>query len=432
MTRRRFSLLGIACAVALAVALTAPQPAQAAAYSSQFIRQSTAPSINSGGQATLYVDFKNIGTSAWLSTGANPIRLGTSHPLDRTSPFYANSWLAAARATSFIGTVDGGGNVTNSTTVAPGETARFQFQVIGPLVNQATTYKEYFQLVAEGIQWMEDYGQHFPITVSSDIAFLSPFQTFGGGNTFSQLLTANGGIVTNNTAINTGTGVISGNGSGLNSVNALQLGGQNGAYYQDADNLNAGTVADARLSSNVTKAGNTFNGNSQLVQLTGSGALPAIDGSALTGVVTLAGDQTLAGSKTFSSVIVVGSGVNVHLAGSGNTMNAITKDFPCTSTELVNHIVAADGDGIVVSTASSNDYGAIGVVVSKPNATLCTVAIAGMVQVWFSTNPATIGEPVVTSGVTGAAMNNTSGAAGVVGVATSTKDGSDLVWVLLR
>jgi hypothetical protein len=50
----------------------------------------------------------------------------------------------------------------------------------------------------------------------------------------------------------------------------------------NASNLASGTVNDARLSTNVTTQGNTFNGVSQLVQLTGAGLLPALDGSALT------------------------------------------------------------------------------------------------------------------------------------------------------
>ncbi len=73
-----------------------------------------------------------------------------------------------------------------------------------------------------------------------------------------------------------------GDGSALTGVDADTLGGQAGSFYQDADNLNAGTVDDARLSANVTLAGNTFNGANQLVQLDGSGALPALNGAALT------------------------------------------------------------------------------------------------------------------------------------------------------
>ena len=47
------------------------------------------------------------------------------------------------------------------------------------------------------------------------------------------------------------SGSFSGSGAGLSAVNADTLDGQHGSYYQNADNLNAGTVADARLSANV-------------------------------------------------------------------------------------------------------------------------------------------------------------------------------------
>jgi len=50
----------------------------------------------------------------------------------------------------------------------------------------------------------------------------------------------------------------------------------------NASNIASGTLADARLSSAVTKQGNTFNGASQLVQLDASAKLPAVDGSNLT------------------------------------------------------------------------------------------------------------------------------------------------------
>jgi hypothetical protein len=50
----------------------------------------------------------------------------------------------------------------------------------------------------------------------------------------------------------------------------------------NASNIASGTLADARLTSAVTKQGNTFNGASQLVQLDASTKLPAVDGSNLT------------------------------------------------------------------------------------------------------------------------------------------------------
>jgi hypothetical protein len=50
----------------------------------------------------------------------------------------------------------------------------------------------------------------------------------------------------------------------------------------NASNITSGTLADARLSANVTTQGNTFNGVNQLVKLDASAKLPAVDGSDLT------------------------------------------------------------------------------------------------------------------------------------------------------
>jgi len=50
----------------------------------------------------------------------------------------------------------------------------------------------------------------------------------------------------------------------------------------NAANISSGTLDDARLNATVTRQGNAFNGASQLVQLDGTGKLPAVDGSQLT------------------------------------------------------------------------------------------------------------------------------------------------------
>lgn len=55
-----------------------------------------------------------------------------------------------------------------------------------------------------------------------------------------------------------------------------------GEATTDASQLTTGTLSDARLSANITKQGNTFNGVNQLVKTDGTGKLPAIDGSLLT------------------------------------------------------------------------------------------------------------------------------------------------------
>ncbi len=55
-------------------------------------------------------------------------------------------------------------------------------------------------------------------------------------------------------------------------------------HHHDASDIVSGTLSDDRLSNNVTRQGNTFNGSGELVQLDASGSLPALDGSNLTGV----------------------------------------------------------------------------------------------------------------------------------------------------
>lgn len=77
----------------------------------------------------------------------------------------------------------------------------------------------------------------------------------------------------------------SGDGSNVTGVDASRLAGQNSSYYQNASNMNAGTLQDSRLSANVTLQGNSFNGVNQLVKLTSGGILPVLDGSQLTNVV---------------------------------------------------------------------------------------------------------------------------------------------------
>ena len=114
--------------------------------------------------------------------------------------------------------------------------------------------------------------------------------TISDGNidsTTTLTLQKNGGVVNLGGNL-TVTGSITGDASGLTNINAANLTGTlpalNGASITnlDAGNIATGTLNDSLLSTNVTKAGNTFNGATQLVQLDASGNLPALNGSALT------------------------------------------------------------------------------------------------------------------------------------------------------
>ena len=96
---------------------------------------------------------------------------------------------------------------------------------------------------------------------------------------------------------NGGTGSATGDGSSLNNLNAT--------------NLATGTVADARLSTNVTVQGNTFNGATQLVQTNGAGQLPAVSGVNLTGLnATNLATGTVADTRLSTNVTVQGNTFN--------------------------------------------------------------------------------------------------------------------------
>jgi len=70
-------------------------------------------------------------------------------------------------------------------------------------------------------------------------------------------------------------------------VNYLEPNGNGSALTNlNATSVSSGTLGDEYLTSNVTKEGNTFNGNSQLIKIDEEGKLPAVDGSQLTNLVS--------------------------------------------------------------------------------------------------------------------------------------------------
>ncbi len=141
---------------------------------------------------------------------------------------------------------------------------------------------------------------------------------------------------------------------------------------------------------------------------------------------------------TTNTTILIGNSttaVDIKFAGTGTTRNAITRYFTCTSTEQPNDIVVFNGANTVARTTTADSNRVAGVVVAKPGATTCTTAIAGVVAVWFSSNssPVTVGDPITTSAIQGAAQSTTTPSVGaMLGNSLSSKDGSNLVWVRLR
>ncbi len=105
----------------------------------------------SPGQRTYVgITAKNTGNVTWLSSGPNPVFLGTSRTLNRPSAFMVNSgWQSPIRAA-----------LMKEASVAPGQTATFEFWMTAPNSLGGNFY-EYFNLVSEGKAWMEDLGLNF-------------------------------------------------------------------------------------------------------------------------------------------------------------------------------------------------------------------------------------------------------------------------------
>ncbi len=117
--------------------------------------------IRSGQTATFTVSAVNSGFYTWYNSGSNPVRLGTSHPNDRSSAFATTGWLSSARPATL-----------NEASVAPGQTGTFTFNVKMPAAGGR--YNEYFNLMVEGSMWMNDPGLYFDITVIPDTYTWNP------------------------------------------------------------------------------------------------------------------------------------------------------------------------------------------------------------------------------------------------------------------
>lgn len=109
-----------------------------------------------------------------------------------------------------------------------------------------------------------------------------------------------------------------------------------------ATNLSSGTVPDARLSTNVTTQGNTFNAANKLVQLDGSAKLPAVDGSNLTNLpagvagVDFVTMTTTTGTLTASSARTI----IVNLNGQSGAPLQITVNIPAASAYAAGTVIS--------------------------------------------------------------------------------------------
>lgn len=97
----------------------------------------------------LTVKVQNNGTATWSK---NFVNLGTSNPQDRNSNLYDSTWISRSRPATL-----------NESSVAPGQYGTFSFWANSPI--SPGNHKEYFNVVAEGVTWMNDMGLYYQFDV---------------------------------------------------------------------------------------------------------------------------------------------------------------------------------------------------------------------------------------------------------------------------
>jgi hypothetical protein len=123
-------------------------------------------SLAPGGKAYIRVKARNMGYQTWTQS---VVRLGATRPQDRCSAFADGTWLSCGRI------------AMQESSVAPGETATFDFTLTAP--SQVGSYQECFNVVAEGITWLNDQGVCFGVDVLNQRSASSEVtSTLGSGS----------------------------------------------------------------------------------------------------------------------------------------------------------------------------------------------------------------------------------------------------------
>jgi hypothetical protein len=131
------------------------------------------------------------------------------------------------------------------------------------------------------------------ITVNSNIASATTTIVSNQSTTNSNIASATTTIVSAQTAVNTTIGLAT------NTIVSNQI-TTNTAIGLSTQTIHTESIDNSRLDhSSITFQGNTFNGNSQLVQTTSGGLLPVISGANLTSLTA----ENITGALTTSSVI---------------------------------------------------------------------------------------------------------------------------------
>ncbi|MCX6727361.1 MAG: hypothetical protein NTX11_00920 [Candidatus Saccharibacteria bacterium] len=119
----------------------------------------------------VYVGFqaRNTGSTVWNRSGNDTVKVGTTNPNDRVSPFCDPSWGYGCGRPAAL----------KETSVAPGQIGTFEFWMKAPA--NAGNYSERFNLVIDGKAWFPDGG----LTFSSSVITAQYNWTFAGQYAYS-------------------------------------------------------------------------------------------------------------------------------------------------------------------------------------------------------------------------------------------------------
>ena len=150
-------------------------PAHAQNYVAEFKDQCCYMTLESGEVAGgQFFEYKNVGAATWVDRN---FKLAIDHQVTSSSPFWHPSWYEVGRPAR-----------VPVQAVANGQSARFYFTVQAPAnIGTRTLFREHFELVAEGEEWVTNSRVYLEYTVlpslPPSIAFTSVPPTVNRGTT---------------------------------------------------------------------------------------------------------------------------------------------------------------------------------------------------------------------------------------------------------